>query len=127
VPRGNESGQYYVGLGRLPEGRYWLRVVGIDKSDLSGTAAFDVHGNLTERLDLAAQPDEMRRIALESGGAALDAADPRQLAQQFDEHLNRTRPERMSQTTAWDRWWILAAAIAIWGVAWGLRRRSGLV
>jgi hypothetical protein len=127
VPRGNEPGQYYVGLGRLPEGRYALRVVGAPKDDLSAVTAFDVRGNLTERLDLDAQGDQMRRIARQSGGAALDTVDPRQLARQFDEHLHRTRPERMAQTTAWDRWWALAGALALWGAAWGLRRSSGLV
>ena len=34
APRGNYPGQFCVGLGRLPEGRYSLRVEGIDKSDL---------------------------------------------------------------------------------------------
>ena len=69
VPRGNYPGQYYVGLGRLPEGRYSLRVAGIDKNDLSGVAAFDVRGNLAERLDVCAQPNVMKLIADESGGA----------------------------------------------------------
>ena len=127
VPRGNYPGQFCVGLGRLPEGRYSLRVAGIDKNDVSGVAAFDVRGNLAERLDVCAQPNVMKLIAKESGGAALDTADPRLLAQQFDQHLSRTRPERTAQTMAWDRWWVLLGAFAIWGVAWGLRRRSGLV
>ena len=69
----------------------------------------------------------MKLIAEESGGAVLEAADPRLLAQQFDRHLGRTRPERTAQTMAWDRWWVLLGAFAIWGTAWGLRRRSGLV
>jgi hypothetical protein len=127
VPRGNAPGQYYVGLGRLGEGQYALRVKGLDEKDISGAAAFDVRGNLIERLDIAAQPDTMKQIAQESGGAVLKSADPRLVAQQFDMHLRRTRPERTSQTTAWDRWWVLLGAFAIWGAAWGLRRRSGLV
>jgi len=127
VPRGSYPGQFHVGLGRLPEGRYSLRVAGIDKNDVSGVAAFDVRGNLAERLDVCAQPNVMKMIAKESGGAALETADPRLLAQQFDQHLGRTRPERTAQTMAWDRWWVLLGAFAIWGTAWGLRRRSGLV
>jgi hypothetical protein len=127
VPRGNYPGQYCVSLGRLREGPYSLHVVGIDKNDLSGVAPFDVRGNLTERLDLCAQPNLMKLLAQESGGAALETADPRLLAQQFEQHLSRTRPERTAQTLAWDRWWALVGAFTLWGVAWGLRRRSGLV
>jgi hypothetical protein len=127
VPRGSYPGQFYVGLGRLPEGRYSLRVAGIDKNDVSGVAAFDVRGNLAERLDVCAQPNVMKMIAKESGGSTLDNADPRRLAQQFDQHLGRTRPERTAQTMAWDRWWALLGAFVLWGTAWGLRRRSGLV
>jgi hypothetical protein len=127
APHGDYPGQFLVGLGRLPEGQYSLRVEGIDKNDLSAVTAFDVRGNLVERLDVRAQPDVMKRIAQESGGAVLEEADPRLLAQQFDLHLSRTRPERTAQTMAWDRWWVLLGAFAIWGTAWGLRRRSGLV
>jgi len=104
-----------------------LRVLGVDEKDLSAATAFDVRGNLTERLDVRAQPDVMARIAQQSGGAVLEADQPRLLAQQFQEHLSRTRPERTAQTMAWDRWWVLLGAFLIWGAAWGLRRRSGLV
>ncbi len=127
VPRGNYPGQFCVALGRLPEGRYLLRVAGLDKDDPSGVAPFDVRGNLAERLDLCAQPKLMKLIAQESGGAALETADPRLLARQFEQHLSRTRPERATRIMAWDRWWVLLGALAIWGAAWGLRRRSGLV
>jgi hypothetical protein len=127
VPRGSSPGQYCVGLGKLGEGRYSLAVEGIDTNDLSGVAAFDVRGNLTERLDVSAQPNVMKLIADGTGGVFLESADPRLLARQFDEHLGRTRPERTVQTMAWDRWWVLIGAFAVWGAAWSLRRRSGLV
>lgn len=127
VPRGSSPGQYAVGLGRLGEGRYSLSIDGSDKNDLSAVATFDVRGDLSERLDVQAQPNVMKLVADGSGGAVLESAQPRLLAQQFDEHLGRTRPERITQTMAWDRWWVLIGALAIWGAAWGLRRRSGLV
>lgn len=127
VARGSSPGQYSVGLGRLGEGRYSLRVEGIEKDDPSGVAAFDVRGNLTERLDVSAQPNVLKLIADGTGGAILETADPQQLARQFDEHLSRTRPERTAQTMAWDRWWALLGAFALWGAAWSLRRRSGLI
>jgi hypothetical protein len=127
LPHGDYPGQYFVAMGKLPEGRYSLRVEGIDINDLSAVAAFDVRGNMIERLDVRARPDVMKRIAQASGGEVLETADPHALDQQFKLHLGRTRPERMAQTMAWDRWWALLGAFAIWGTAWGLRRRSGLV
>ena len=36
-------------------------------------------------------------------------------------------PERTLRMTAWDRWWVLLIVIGAWGVAWGVRRRAGLV
>ncbi len=90
-------------------------------------AAFDVRGNLAERLDVRAQPQVMKLIAQESGGATLESDDAHLLAQHFDQHLGRTRPQRTTRTLAWDRWWVLLGAFVIWGAAWSVRRRSGLV
>ena len=53
-PWGNAPGQYHADFGRLAEGRYRVRVVGADKDETSAEAAFDVRGNLKERLDVAA-------------------------------------------------------------------------
>jgi hypothetical protein len=69
----------------------------------------------------------MQLLAEQSGGAVLESDDPKQLARQFDAHLSSSRPIRTTRTTAWDRWWVLVGAFMLWGAAWGLRRRSGLV
>ena len=127
VPSGSDPGQFRVAFGKLPEGRYWAKVAGDWGTKSSTVAAFDVRGNLAERLDVQAQPNLMRRIAEKSGGAVLEAVEPKRLAEQFDAHLAQTRPERATRSTAWDRWWVLAAAMCLWGAAWGLRRWSGLV
>lgn len=127
LPHASYPGQFYVALGHLPEGRYDLRLRGAEQNDPSAATAFDVRGNLTERLDIAAQPNLMKRIAHDSGGSALESVDPRLLAQQFDQQLSRTRPERVARTTAWDRWWLLLGVVGLWAASWGLRRRSGLV
>ena len=110
----------------LEEGQYRIRALGVD-DEVSGAAAFDVRGNLRERLEVRARPNLMKEAAEDSGGAALKDADPAAIVRQFEGHLTRSRPERTVQTTAWDRWWILTAAMALWATAWGLRRRSGLV
>jgi hypothetical protein len=126
VPLG-EPGQYRVAFGRLPPGRYRARVVGSREDEPGAAAAFEVRGPLKEQLELSAQPATMEVIAQQSGGAALGKLDARVVCDYFAEHQARTRPERFSQTAAWDRWWVLGGAIGLWGVAWGLRRHAGLV
>ncbi len=127
VPSGNVPGQYRVAIGRLPEGSYQARVEGPDADDVSGLATFVVRGNLKERLDVSSRPDLMGVVATQSGGEVLAEADPERLREMIDQHISRTLPERVTQNSAWDRWWLLAGAFTMWGVAWGIRRRSGLV
>ena len=101
-----------------------LASAGIDKSDLSGVTAFDVRGNLTERSDSAAQPDRCGGLPWRAA-ARRWTPSIRQFARQFDKHLNRTGPEACRRR----RPGIVRGARgrgAIWGVAWALRRRSGL-
>ena len=69
VPHGSYPGQYHVGLGRLAEGRYALRVLGAEARDPSAATAFEVRQSTAERLDVRAQPAVMQMIARESGGA----------------------------------------------------------
>jgi hypothetical protein len=126
-PVGNDPGQFRVNFGRLSEGRYTARVVGVETDRVASTAVFDVRGDLAERLEVAAQPELLRLVAQRSGGAVLDGEDPAQLAARFDRHLSQTRPERLMRTMAWDRWWLLVAVLGAWAVAWGFRRSQGLV
>ncbi|MBN1911749.1 MAG: hypothetical protein JW818_18555 [Pirellulales bacterium] len=127
LPSGADPGQFRVVLDRpLPAGAYELRVAGADPKETT-TAVFDVCGDLSEQLEVRARPDVMRMIARRSGGAVLDQVEPEAVAEQFETHLTRSRPERTIQALAWDRWWVLTAALALWATAWGLRRRSGLI
>jgi hypothetical protein len=133
LPVGSAPGQFRVVFkGPLEEGQYKARVVG-DEDDGAGddevstVATFDVRGNLRERLDVRSRPNLMKLVAQQSGGAVLDESDAEKLAEQFDEQLALSRPERLSRTTAWDRWWLLSGAFLLWGLAWSIRRRSGLV
>jgi hypothetical protein len=125
VATGDAPGHFVVPLGRLPEGRYQARVVGVD--DAAARTAFDVRGNLRERLDVAVQADLMRFIAEETGGSVLEETPTDELARKFEQHLAQSRPERTLRSPAWDRWWVLAGLVVVWGAAWGLRRWSGLV
>lgn len=124
---GDEPGVFRVGFGKLPEGRYQARVVGPENSDATARTAFDVRSPADEQLDLAARPDLMARIANESGGAVLSGEEASQLVQQFSELRDKSTMQRVIRLAAWDRWWLLLFAFAVWGSAWALRRNSGLI
>jgi hypothetical protein len=124
---GDEPGVYRVDFGPLPEGQYEARIAGAEASDASSRAVFQVRSIGMEQLHLRARPDLMARIATDSGGAALSGDLGSQIAQQFEQHMRRVRPPRVQRTTAWDRWWVMAAVVGAWGCCWMARRTGGLV
>ncbi|QDT93657.1 vWA domain-containing protein [Gimesia algae] len=129
VPLGEEPGVYQVLFGQLPEGHYRSSVIGKDASaDKSSTSiVFDVRQQFLEKIEVTARPDIMARIASESGGAVIEDPNPDQIAQEFQEHISHSLPQRTVRFSAWDRWWVLLSVILIWGIVWGLRRSGGLI
>ncbi|HEV3257078.1 MAG TPA: vWA domain-containing protein [Gemmataceae bacterium] len=127
VPVGDESGTFRVRFGQLPEGRYEARVAVASPGDAPVSTAFDVRSLFEEQLDLKARPDLMARIAAESGGAILDAATPPEVVKQLQEHLDRGKAQQVRRVSAWDRWWVLAGVILVFGAGWTTRRSGGLV
>ena len=130
VASGDEPGTFRVLFGTLPEGRYRARIEekrGATASTAAGEIGFDVRGFADEQLDRDARPDLMRRIAQESGGAALTTTSPGELTAQLQAARERSRREQVLTYPAWDRSWTLLGIIAIWGTAWTLRRSAGLV
>ena len=121
-------GQYHVGLGRLPEGRYSLRVRGHrqERSVGRGRLRRARKPGRAARRPRAAERDEADRRAERRGGRSKTPIRGCWPSSSISTS-SRTRPERTAQTMAWDRWWVLLGAFAVWGAAWGLRRRSGLV
>jgi hypothetical protein len=69
----------------------------------------------------------MARIAAETGGAALTEGNADEIARRFEGHLAQVRPPAVQRISAWDRWWILAAVLALWTASWFARRSGGLV
>jgi hypothetical protein len=127
APLGDEPGTFRVVFGKLPEGRYQIRVAGTPESDAATNSAFDVRSLFDEQLDLKARPDLMARIAQDSGGAVLQGGDPREVLAQFVQHREQSRPVRVQRLAAWDRWWVLVLLFGLWGLSWLLRRSGGLV
>jgi hypothetical protein len=126
VPAHDEPGAYRVSFGKLGEGRYQAQLAG-EANDPTARTIFEVRSHADEVLELTANSGLMRRISATSGGATLSGSQGSEFAKQLDEHLARSRPERVSKTTAWDRWWVLVGVFTVWTTAWGLRRASGLV
>ena len=129
VATGDEPGTFRILFGTLPEGRYHARIAAAQAapSSSSGEIAFDVRGFAEEQLDRAARPDLMARIAQESGGAVLATGSPGELLTQLQAARAKSQTEQVLRYPAWDRWWVLAGTIVLWGAAWIIRRFAGLV
>ena len=127
VAIGDEPGTFRIVFGQLPEGRYQARVADTADQDTAAAIAFDVRSFAEEHLNLKARPDLMRLIAEQAGGAVIGDHPVQEITRHFDEHLARSRPQRVRRATAWDRWWVLLGIIGVWGAAWGLRRSGGLI
>jgi hypothetical protein len=129
IPVGEEPGAYRVGLGPLAEGTYRVSLVddGNRAPGSIASAVFDVRPYFREQLEVEARPELMAHMAAETNGTVLTQGTAAELAREFEAHLARSRPMRVRRITAWDRWWVLASLVAVWGLAWGLRRSSGLV
>lgn len=127
APIPDEPGSFRVNFGVLPEGRYRANIAGAGPEDSFSRTVFDVRAIGQEELQLTARPELMQRIAEESGGSVLSENPVGELLQQFSEHQARTHPPRSHQTSAWDRWWILAGILGMWTASWWTRRAGGLV
>ncbi|QDT33094.1 vWA domain-containing protein [Thalassoglobus polymorphus] len=128
IPVGSEPGVYQVFLGKPESGHYELTMTG-DPESLPGTrkVSFDVRPDMREKLETAARPDLMNRIAELSDGMVVKAEDLGDLGEKFKQHLQESRPVQYRRVSAWDRWWVLCGILVIWSCSWGLRRSSGLV
>jgi hypothetical protein len=126
APVGEVPGTYRIDFGRLAEGHYRARLVQTQGAS-DCLALFDVRQIGSERLDLKARPDLVRRIADDSGGGMLAGDAAREIERLFKAHTESSRPQLTRRFTAWDRWWVLAAAFAVWLAAWTTRRAGGLV
>jgi len=113
---------------KLAEGRLLQRqVTRMPATDGSSTMNAPTGGSVAKESSQETTVRDEQWAIRKDAAEILSDADPRSLADRFEQHLARTRPERLTRTTAWDRWWLLAPALVLWGCTWGVRRWSGLV
>jgi len=79
-----------------------------------------------EKRDLSADPETMRRLAEVSGGRTLTANDIARMPE-IVQRWEAARQLAHRQRPVWDRWWVMAAMVAMLGAEWWLRRREGLL
>ena len=128
TPLGSEPGVFRVNFGLLSQGRYQAKVTGANPDDPSGRIIFDVKKYDQEETDLQARPDLMQRISEVSGGQVLSTDSPaNELESAFKAQQARTHPPEIEYASAWDRWWLLLAALGLWGTSWAIRRAGGLI
>lgn len=126
-----ENGRYEGELEALPEGEYAF--VGTAKSgetQLGKTEGrFSVGEQSIEFLDTKMNKPLMEQIASTSGGRYADAADFSSLMK--DLHLRPfMKPEKVSSTSETELWnlpSLLAVIVALFGIEWFLRKRSGML
>lgn len=126
APSGREMGLFRGVAGPLAEGYYQARL----KRGGDGPSAecvFQVRSPLEEKLDLAARPVFMRRLARESGGVGLEGEGLGGVRSAFSEYWMRTHPAEVRESTAWDKLWVMMLAVVVWSTAWVVRRRGGLI
>lgn len=89
------------------------------------TTRFAVYDTRVELLDTVSRPQELRRLAEETGGAFY----PVDGVQQFVDHLQAeidARRARGHMEPAWDRFWVFALVAGLLAADWMWRRRIGL-
>jgi hypothetical protein len=128
APMGEEAGVFRLNFGNLSEGRYQAKIIGAKDDDPATRIIFDVHKYDREEVDLQARPDLMERIASDSGGSVLSpGSEIAAVRAKFAENLARTHPPQIEYASAWDYWWLLGGALALWTVSWIVRRTGSLI
>lgn len=127
IPSSDDLHQFRADFGKLDEGRYTATLEGARPGEVASSTAFDVVGNLRERLDVGARPDLMRLLAEGSGGAVISGLQVDESKRNIEQQMSASRKQRLQQTVAWDRWWVLASLLFVWGITWTIRRQGGLV
>lgn len=87
---------------------------------------FCVYDYSAEMIHTSADPVALRDMAEASGGRHVDPAEPDRLFEYLDElHPSPTAQKELA--FLWDRGWVLATIVMLFGIEWFIRRCRGLL
>jgi hypothetical protein len=122
-----QRGEAFVAeAGPFPPGTYHVTLRNNVGKPAEISQAVEVISASVEKKELSADPDLMRRLAETSGGAVVKAEDIVRLPE-IVRRWEAARQISHRQRPVWDRWWLLAALLALLGAEWWLRRKEGLL
>jgi hypothetical protein len=126
VRHGESAGRFEAAFAPDRPGLYRIHADASRRSAALGSADRIVYvgGNDREFADPRLNEEFLRRLASDSGGRYVRAADATRVLSWLDDSARQqVEPERRD---VWDRSWVLASLVLLLCVEWTLRRRWGL-
>ena len=112
--------------GPFPPGTYRVTLKNNIGRPAELSQSVEVISSSIEKRELSADPELMKQLAKVSGGQVIEGRDVARMPE-IVRHWEAARLLSHHQETIWDRWWFLAALLAVLGAEWWLRRREGLL
>jgi len=107
----------------LPEGRYRARMVKYPQIE----CVFEILPPLSERLDVRARPEWLRRLSEMSDGVLIEPDKMATLSNHYRSYMARNSAGREIRRPAWDSPWFLAVLMCWPAATWYVRRRWGAI
>lgn len=126
-----ERGRYEGTIEGLPEGDYSFKAMARRDDQVIGMThgRFSVGEQSVEFADTRMNKPLLQQIAALSGGSYTDAAQFEQMAQKIVSRFS-TKPEEQISTSEFELWnlpAILSVIVALFGLEWLIRKRSGML
>ena len=126
-----DHGRYEGGIESLPEGDYSYSAIGTaGGADIGKTQGrFSVGEQSIEYADTKMNKPMLQQIALVSGGQYVDAVDFDRLIGDLDSQASMKPIEELktSEFELWNLPALLSVIVALFGVEWFIRKRSGML
>ncbi|HWQ93076.1 MAG TPA: hypothetical protein VN673_15485, partial [Clostridia bacterium] len=118
--------QFVAEAGPFTPGTYKVTLVNNVGKPAELNQMLEVKSGSIENRNLSADPELMNRLAAVSGGRVLKTQDLAKLPQ-IVRQWETARELGHHQNPIWDRWYILAALVGLFGAEWWFRRKEGLL
>jgi hypothetical protein len=126
APGAGEGGTFLARAGPFEPGAYEVTLLSNVGEPRELSMEVDVVPGSVERLNLSADPALMERIAEVSGARPVGPGEIESMAEVVRK-WRASRTAELDRSALWDRWWLMAAAVAVLGGEWFLRRKEGLL